>query len=126
MEGQPTSRLALAAFALALVPPIARAGDLVTPAAFVGSSTTASCKLLNVTSSTISAQIQLRNSTGTVLNDSGPVTLGAGAAISRSYANPSDMVYCRFIKASKSKVRASLNIFSLADDTTDHTVVMAQ
>ena len=105
---------------------IVYAGDLVTPAMYVGTSTTASCKLVNVTSSTIDAQIQLIGSTGTVLVDSGPITLGAGSATSRNYADPGDMVYCRFVKASKSKVRASLNLFDFASDTSDHAIVAAQ
>jgi hypothetical protein len=35
-------------------------------------------------------------------------------------------LYCRFVKASKSKVRASMTSFVDTDDFTDHVVVAAQ
>jgi hypothetical protein len=99
---------------------------LVTPTAYVGSATYVACKLINVSSATIPAQLQMLNSTGTVLEDTGPVTVGAGHLVGLSHFAPTDDVYCRFVKASKSKVRASLNIYTFADDTTDHTVLAAQ
>jgi hypothetical protein len=117
-------------FALAAVLSVASislAGDLVTAPLFVGTDNEASCILVNITSAPITAQLQLIRADGTVLNDSLPVTVGAGQVKALSVFDPGAHVYCRFVKASKGKVRATLAVASLiSGDGTDTTVVAAQ
>ena len=96
------------------------AGDLATPVAFVGSQHSAACELVNVTSSPITAQLQLVHPAGAggVLHDSGPVTVPPGLDYELGpYAFPGD-VYCRFVKASKGKARASLDVRESGSDGT--------
>jgi len=116
--------LALAALLSAASSSIA--GDLVTPPAFVGKSTQVSCKLTNITSATIPAQSQLIQSGGTVLQDSGPTTVAAGDVLEIVHIGPGSPVYCRFLKASKSKVRADMTAFNDATDQTDQIIAVAQ
>jgi hypothetical protein len=52
--------------------------------------------------------------------------VSADTAAAIFVADPGGTVYCRFVKASKSKVRGSLTAYVGADDGTDHTVVAAQ
>ena len=117
-------------FALAAVLSVASlslAGDLVTAPVFVGTDNEASCNLVNITSAPITAQFQLIRADGTVLNDSLPVTVGAGQVKALSVFDPGARVYCRFVKASKGKVRATLAVASLiSGDGTETTVVAAQ
>jgi hypothetical protein len=115
-------------FALAVlsVASISVAGDLVTPSIFVGASTIATCKIVNVSSSTITAQIQIVGFGGNVLIDSGSLMVSAGATQGISVPVPNQNVYCRFVKASKSKVRGSLTAFVTTGDETDQLVVAAQ
>jgi hypothetical protein len=102
------------------------AGDLVTPPLFVGASTNAACKLTNITSASIPAQLKLIGTDGAVLADSTPTTVAAGDTVGISFASPTQEVYCRFVKANKSKVRAAITAFSNADDHTDHVLAVAQ
>jgi hypothetical protein len=118
-------------FALAVVLSVASAslaGDLVTPPMGVGAATTAVCRLANITSATIPAQIEMIESAGDVLVNSGPITVGPGRTRDIVFVGPQVPVYCRFVKASKSKVRAALSTFVTADtaDGSDHVVVPAQ
>jgi hypothetical protein len=53
-------------------------------------------------------------------------TLAAGSTAEFSVNFPNQTVYCRFVKASKSKVRGSLTVSVFTDDQTDHTVVVAE
>ena len=115
-------------FALAAVLSLASvslAGDLVTPPTFVGLSTSVSCHLANITSAPILAQVEL-DSTAGVLKTIGPVTLAPGLTVEFFVDNPNKTVWCRFVKASKSKVRASISTFVSTDDGSDHVVVPAQ
>jgi hypothetical protein len=114
--------------ALAAVLPVASislAGDLVTPAVFVGASTNAECRLTNITSASIPAQLQLIKA-GVVVDDSGSITVPAGLTAAIAAGGTNSFVTCRFLKASKSKVRASLGTFVATDDGTDHVVVATQ
>jgi hypothetical protein len=87
----------------------------------------ASCILVTITSAPITAQLQLIRAEGTVLNDSLSVTVGAARVKARSVFDPGAHVYCRFVKASKGKVRATLAVALLAGgDGTDTVVVAAQ
>ena len=99
------------------------AGDLVTPPLFVGASSTAACKLMNITSATIPAQIQMIQD-GTVVGDTGPATLVADGVIELLGFGPAT-VSCRFVKASKSKARGALTRSS-GGDGSDITVVAAE
>ena len=119
-------RSTLALAAVLSVASISLAGDLVTPSIGVGASTNAACKLVNISSSTITAQLQLVDSAGTALSDSGSTTVLAGHETSQIFSNANHEVYCRFVKASKSKVRASLTAFGTSGDGTDQIVVAAQ
>jgi len=118
-------RILAAAALLAAMSPAAHALDLVTPAIWVGQSTNAACRLVNISASPITAQIQLVEGDGTVLNDSGSFMVWPGRTATIVTADPGGNVYCRFVKASKSKVRGSLAAY-VGDDGTDHTVVAAQ
>jgi hypothetical protein len=116
-------------FALAAVLAVASAslaGNLVTPPAAVGSTTTAFCRLANITSATIPAQLELWEAGGGILSKSGPITVLPGKTTSIDFVNPQVPVYCRFVNASKSKVRADLAASGATSDGTDQLVVPAQ
>jgi len=116
-------------FALTAVLSVASAslaGDLVTPPIFVGDSTIASCKLLNITSAPIPAQFQLIAAGGTVLADSAQTTVAPGDVGRIVATNPNTFVFCRFVRASKSKVRAGMTTFVVGSDKTDQLVAVAQ
>ena len=102
------------------------AGDLVTPPMFVGAGTHVACRITNITSGLIPAQFRLIGVGGTVLADSTPTTVEPGDTIGFSIDAPTQLVYCRFVKASRSKVRAVIATFSDADDHTDHVLAVAQ
>jgi hypothetical protein len=119
-------RSTLALAAVLSVASISLAADLVTPPMAVGASTSASCKLANITSAPLPAQLEMIEGGGGVLANSGPITVLPGKATAIEFAGPQVLVYCRFVKASKSKVRAALTTFVSTDDGTDHVVVPAQ
>ena len=108
-------------FALAAVLSVTTASlarDLVTPAVYVGSSTSVECKLLNITSAPVSAHVQLTEAYGTVLEDSGPTTLAAEGTLEVGQFNPATTVFCRFVNASLSKFRGGLlEITGIGDGT---------
>jgi len=99
---------------------------MVTPPVFVGAGTNAACTLTNITSASIPAELKLIGIGGTVLGDSTPITVAPGDTVAFSIDSPTQFVYCRFVKASKSKVRAVLSAFSDADDHTAHVLAVAQ
>jgi len=116
-------------FALAAVLSVAStslAGDLVTPPAGAGIGSTAGCILANITSAPIPAQLELIESCGDPLTNSGPVTVLPGKTFEIQYVSPQVPVYCRFVKASKSKVRASMIIWVTSGDGTSQVVAAAQ
>ena len=115
-------------FALAVlsVASVSLAGNLVTPPLFVGASSTAACRLANITSAPIPAQLELWEAGGDILATSGPVTMLPNKAAAIGYPGPQVYVYCRFVNASKSKVRASLTAYVTAGDGTDLVAVSAQ
>jgi hypothetical protein len=115
-------------FALAAVLSVASvslAGDLATPPMYVGASSTAECRLTNITSAPIPAQFELIDFGGSVLTDSGSITVLAGSTASIVRDSPATPVYCRFVHASRSKVRADMTIVGTGDGT-DRVVVAAQ
>jgi len=105
---------------------ISLAGDLVTPPMFVGGSSTTECRLANLTSAPIPAQLDLIGGWGGVLYSSGPITVPAGKTAGVGYDGPANTVYCRFVNASKSKVRADMTIHVTAGDGTDQVAIAAQ
>jgi hypothetical protein len=116
-------------FALAAVLSVASASlaaDLVTPPAAVGSSTTAVCMLTNVTSAPILAQLEMIDFGGFVGANSGQITLPAGYTKWIEWPHPETPVYCRFVNASKSKVRADMVAYPDTGDGTDQLVIPAQ
>ena len=54
------------------------------------------------------------------------MTVAAGDTVGFSIDSPTQFVYCRFVKASKSKVRAVISAFSDADNHTAHILAVAQ
>jgi hypothetical protein len=112
----------LAATTIALAGSAAFAADLVTPEAFVGSQHSAACHSLNVTSKPLPGQVLLMKGS-TVLADSGAVTVPAGGTASADANVPNGFIYCRCVKASKSKFRCSLGVFGTNADDTDEVVV---
>jgi hypothetical protein len=107
-------------FTLAAVLSVATASlarDLVTPAVNVGTSTTVDCKLLNITSAPITAEVQLVEAFGPVLQDVRQ-TLAAGGTMDAALYGPSTTVFCRFVNASLSKFRGGLlEITGIGDGT---------
>jgi hypothetical protein len=116
-------------FALAAVLSVASASlaaDLATSPVFVGTQTCALCKLVNITSAPIPARVQMIADGGAVLRDSDPATVEANAVLEVEQCPVGGkFVFCRFVNASKSKVRANLNTF-LGGDFSDTLVVPAQ
>jgi hypothetical protein len=123
-------------FALAAVLSVAAtslAGDLVTPEVGVLPNSQFSCKVLNITSAPIVVQFQMiqAGSTGvlggpaTVLYDSGPITLDHYESAGSYLAGSGNNVLCRFVNASKSKVRAELTALAIGGGF-DALVVPAQ
>jgi hypothetical protein len=112
----------LAATTIALAGSAAFAADLVTPEAFVGSSHTAVCHSLNVTSTPLPGQALLMMGS-TVIADSGAMTVQAGSAASASHIGPAGFLHCRCVKASKSKFRCSLSVYGTLADGTDEVIV---
>ena len=102
------------------------AADLVTPPLFAGLDTNVTCKLTNITSTPIPAQLKLIGAGGTVLKDSSPTTVAAGDTVTIFVNTPDNNVYCRFVNASKSKVRAVLATFVTSSDGTDQVAIAAQ
>jgi hypothetical protein len=82
--------------------------------------------LANITSAPIPAQLELIEGGGGVLTNSGLVTVLPGKTFSVEYVSPQVPVYCRFVNASKSKVRASMLIWVTTGDGTPQVVVPAQ
>jgi len=117
--------LAVAACAILASGPAAFAGDLVTPEVYVGLQSVALCKLLNVSTSTIAAQVQMESPGQCVIVDSGPLVVGPGDNYVITKSFPGNHVYCRFVKASKSRVRGALTVFGSNPDTSDTVVVPA-
>jgi hypothetical protein len=121
-------RSTLALAVLLSVASLSRA-DLITPAAWVGNNSAASCKLVNTTSALMVTQIQVIGSAGNVVEDSGGIALSSGQVYALYDFFPSDFVYCRFVNANAHKVRADLTVMSttsLNGDETDTAVVAAQ
>jgi hypothetical protein len=119
-------------FALAAVLSVATASlarDLVTPAVYVGPSTSVACKLLNITSAPVPAQVQLIEVfSGTVLAEyaPNPVPLLAQGVYGVGKSYPNTTVFCRFVNASLSKFRGSLIEQVPTGDGTDTIVIPAQ
>ena len=116
-------------FALAAVLSVASASlaaDMATPVVYVGSSTSVQCRITNLTSATIPAKLELIDWGTSVLSNSGPITLPAGSTYLIHFDNPGTYVYCRFVNASKSKVRAELATQASTGDFTDQLIVAAQ
>ena len=123
-------------FALAAVLSVASASlaaDLVTPMGGVEPNSQFGCKVLNITSAPIVVQFQMiqAGSTGvlggpaTVLYDSGPITLDHYEGAGNYLAGSGNNVLCRFVNASKSKVRAELTALAIGGGF-DALVVPAQ
>ena len=122
-------------FALAVlsVATASLAGDLVTPEVALQPNCQFSCKVLNITSAPIVVQFQMiqAGSTGvlggpaTVLYDSGPITLDHYESAGSYLAGSGNNVLCRFVNASKSKVRAELTALAIGGGF-DALVVPAQ
>jgi hypothetical protein len=119
-------RSILALAAVLSVASASLAADLVTPPATVGSSTTAACMLTNITSAPILAQFEMIDLGGYVGAYSGQITVPAGFTKSILWEHPETPVYCRFVNASKSKVRADMVAFAPTGDGTDQLVIPAQ
>jgi hypothetical protein len=117
--------LFVAVVSMALTASSALAGDLVTPLLRVGSDHIATCRLLNVSTAPTSAHVQLVGAINGVLSDSSSAAVQPGQSLTASAPGPNDFVYCRFVKASKSKTRCALDIGGTLADTTEETVIPA-
>jgi hypothetical protein len=74
-------RSILALAAVLSVATASLAADLVTPPIDAGSNNLIGCRLANITSNAIPAQIKLVDGNGTSLVDTGPITVAAGATV---------------------------------------------
>jgi hypothetical protein len=117
-------RSILALAAVLSVATASLAADLVTPPVDAGSNNQIGCRIANITSNAIPAQIKLVDGNGTSLVDTGPITVAAGATVAYGVFNPHITVYCRFVNASKSKVRAALTASNTGNG--DTIIVVAQ
>jgi len=52
-------------------------------------------------------------------------TIAPRADLEEYAFNPTDNIYCRFVRASKSKTRGSLNIYPPVGDTSDTIIIPA-
>ena len=103
------------------------AAGLVTPLVFVGFSTSVACSLVNISSAPTPAQVELWGTAGIVLAHIGPGTVPPGETAKTFFDNPNKSVYCRFVNASKSKIRASISTFvTTTGDGSEQLVVPAQ
>ena len=92
---------------------------MVTPPVFVGAGLNAACTLTNSRlprSLLTQADRDRRDDAGRQYPDNGGCWRHRRVFID----SPTQFVYCRFVKASKSKVRAAISAFSDADDHTPH------
>jgi hypothetical protein len=93
-----------------------------TPPLIVSSSNVAACFSVNITDVTRTVQIQVLSDSGTVIDDSGNVTLAAGHTwiISVFGSSLGETVYCKFtvVDGSRADIRAALGIFSAPGDPT--------
>jgi hypothetical protein len=119
-------RSTLALAAVLSVASISLAGDLVTPPLWVGGSHNSTCKLVNITSAPIPAQVQMIEEGGAVLVDSGQITVGPSQVLDYGNAGLGKSVYCRFVNANIRRVRAGLTVWAASSDATDITIVPAQ
>jgi hypothetical protein len=117
-------RSVLALAAVLSVASASLAGDLVTPLVHVGTNSAWSCKVLNITSAPIVVQYQMIQNGGTVREDSGPTTLAPDQGDYTILYGSGTEVFCRFLKASTSKVRAELTVFPNNDGVFADTLVV--
>jgi hypothetical protein len=82
--------------------------------------------LTNITSAPIPAQLQVIGAGGFVLADTGPITVDAANTVTEDVYAPSQLVHCRFVNASKSKVRADMATEDFTGDATYDDIVAAQ
>jgi hypothetical protein len=103
------------------------AADLATPVVLVGTNDSVMCRITNITSSPVPVQVQLVSAvTGSVVSDTGTTTLPPGLTTGAYELTVDSLVYCRFARASKSKVRAALTVFDVSGAYSDRLVVEAQ
>ena len=86
----------------------ASAATLFTPSMLVAGTDDFDCELVNVSSGDLTVQIQALNLVGSVLSESGEITLGPGNMSNVVVSNPATFAYCKFtVQGSKRKVRAA-------------------
>jgi hypothetical protein len=103
------------------------AGDLVTPMVPIGVNHSGECILTNVSSRTIPIDVQALKFDGSVVAEQvGNLVPGVSAAAIFPAFTELSPSYCRFVKASASKVRASLTVTGDGGDFTPTLVVPAQ
>jgi hypothetical protein len=124
-DSMKTKRLVVGVLALAIAS-TAGATDLVTSAVRVGNNHSAACRVVNVSSSAVTAEIQMVDViTGGTIDTRGPVDIGPGEVTATTYYGPQKLLMCRFVRASKTKMRATMNVNDVNGDYTDTLVVPA-
>jgi hypothetical protein len=99
---------------------------LATPMVLVASNDSVMCRITNITPSPVPVQVQLIGAvTGSVVLDTGTITLPPGQTTETYLASVGSLVYCRFVHASKSKVRAALAVFAATGSDSYRLVVEA-
>ena len=85
----------------------------------------AECYAVNLSNTDHSIQMQLVDSSGTVLSQTSSATVIAGRGVSSgTHAVNGDFVYCKFITSSPTSFRASMAVF--ANNGSDHLSVEAK
>lgn len=100
----------LGSLMLLVIPEAARAANMFAGPLFPAGNDTCECEIVNVTASPKNVQILMISGTGTVLANTGVVTVPAGhTATAVSGANGSQ--YCKFVNVSELNFRASIACF---------------
>ena len=112
---------------LASVLPAAAAKPLIAGPVYPGIAHIVACKVVNITTAPLIVTIEIVDtSIGSVLVNTGPLTLAPDHNLGTSQGGISSHVMCRFTGASKTKVRAGLTIYTNSGDFTDEVFVPAQ
>jgi hypothetical protein len=120
-------RSTLALAVVLSVASLSRAADLFSSPVYVGSNSCGTCKVVNVTSAVLPAHVQVIETGGTVLADSGTMSLFPSQIYGIDACYTADYVYCRFVNANTRKIKADLTLFNaFSGDFSDTTVVPAQ
>ena len=87
--------------------------SLFTPATFKALNNVVACRLVNVSKKDLDLQIQIINTLGVIVDDTGLITVESGqVTVAHEFGGTEGERYCKFMgKFSKTAVRATITIF---------------